>query len=81
MSNEAKPSCLNLRCKEMFYKDVSAPPTEHDLVVEKLYGKWDTRTYWCQCTQGQRGPDDQPVNRAECSRLDRPCFKGIGDLT
>src|SRR5207248_866848 len=29
---QGKP-CLELRCKQMFYKDVSAPPTEHERAV------------------------------------------------
>ena len=77
---EAKPPCLNLRCKEIFYKDVEAPPTEHDLRVEQLYGKFDTRSYWCQGTQTGRGPDGQPVDRPGCSLRTRPCYKGIENL-
>ncbi len=77
---ETKAPCLHLRCKEMFYKDVAAPPSEHDVRVEAMYGKVDARAWWCQCTQAGRGPDSQPVNMPECSRRDRACYKGLEDL-
>ena len=82
MANEpaAKRPCLNLRSKEMFYKDVSAPPTEHERAMAEAFGAWDNRAYWCHCTQVGRGPDDQPVNKEACSKA-RSCYKGLEDIT
>ena len=46
MSNDdRKPPCLELRCKEMFYKDISQAPTEHERAMAAAFGKWDTRTF------------------------------------
>jgi hypothetical protein len=69
--------CLNLRSKEMYYENPSERPTGHDAEVARLYGSWDTRAYWCGCTQTPRGPDEQPVDRKECSRKDRACYRGL----
>jgi len=77
MPNDAKPPCLELRCKQMFYKD--AAPTEHDRAVAAAFGKCDTTAYWCQCTQDSRGPDAGPVNQEACSRA-RTCYKGLENL-
>lgn len=74
-----KGDCLNLRYKQMLYKDVSAPPTEQERKMAELYGTWDSTACWCESTQGSRGPDDKPVNRKECAR-GRSCFKGLSDL-
>ena len=73
--------CVNLCSKEMFYKDPADPPDPHQKEVERLGGTCDTSTYWCQCTQGGRGPDDQPVDRDACSKRKRSCYKGFRDLT
>ena len=78
-NEETKRACLNLRCKQMFYKDVTAPPTEHEQAVWAAFGKWDTTAYWCQCTQDSRGPDAGPVNKEACSKT-RECYKGLEDL-
>ena len=43
--------CLNLRCKEMFYKDDDPEAEQHQADVERVYGACDTTAYWCQCTQ------------------------------
>ncbi len=74
------PLCLNLRSKDMFYRTRTAEDAEHEALIERLYGKAETKAFWCQCTQGGRGPDEKPVNRAECSRKDRPCYKGLEDV-
>ena len=37
----------------------------------------DTRAYWCACTQTGRGPDDQPVNKGECSKTGRKCYLDV----
>jgi len=81
MSNDdRRPPCLELRCKEMFYKDISATPTEHERAMSAAFGKWDTRSYWCGCTQDSRGPDQKPVNQEACSRAGRPCYKALEHL-
>jgi hypothetical protein len=80
MANEAERPCLNLRCKEMFYKDVHAAPTERELEERKLYGHWDNRSYWCHCTQTPVGPDNRIVDWKSCSQADRSCFTGLKDL-
>lgn len=83
MANETEkkaPPCLNLRFKQMFYKDVSAPPTENEKEMARVYGTWDATAYWCQCTQGGRGPDEQPVNREACSRKGRGCYKDLESI-
>jgi len=77
MPNEAG-DCLNLRFKQMLYKSSTAP-TEHDRKMAELYGTWDATAYWCECTQGSRGPDDQPVGRKACAK-GRTCFKGLDDI-
>jgi hypothetical protein len=74
------PPCLNLRYKQMFYKDVSAPPTEVELEMKRVYGAWDATAYWCSCTQDGRGPDDQAVNKESCSRKGRACYKDLSSL-
>ena len=79
-NDETKPPCLNLRCKQMFYKDVAAPPSEHEKAVAAAFGAWDTTAYWCQCTQDSRGPDAGPVGKDACSKA-RRCYQGLGDLT
>jgi hypothetical protein len=76
----AAPACLKLRCKQMFYKDLQAPPTEHDRQVERLFGTSDMRVWWCECTQNDRGPDRKPVNLRECSAPDRTCYESLEDL-
>jgi len=80
MTNDAKPPCLNLRSKDMFYKDPASQDPEHEALIERLYGRVENKAFWCQCTQGGRGPDDQPVSKAECSRGDRKCYKGLEHL-
>ena len=82
MSNEssAPEPCLNLRSKDMFYKHVTDADREQAAVVERLYGKVDTTAYWCHCTHTGRGPDDQPVNKAECSKTGRKCYLGLHNL-
>lgn len=80
MSENAKP-CLELRSKEMYYKDVNAPPPPEELERRKLYGFSDGRIFWCNCTQTGFGPDDKPVALGECSRKDRPCYKGLENIT
>jgi hypothetical protein len=72
--------CLNLRTKSMFYRDPSEKPSEHELEVERLFGKCDTATWWCQLTQTGRGPDDQPVNQAGCSCVERKCYFGLAQI-
>ena len=82
MANEAAPKfppCLELRYKQMFYKDVSAPPTEHEKEMARVYGTSDCTAYWCQCTQDSRGPDAGPVNKEACSKA-RTCYKGLENL-
>lgn len=78
MANE-RP-CLHLRCKEMYYKDVHAPPTPEELEARKLYGHWDNRAYWCHLTQTPRGPDDQAAGWKECACAERKCFSGLQNL-
>jgi len=82
MTNEsgAPEPCLNLRSKDMFYKHVTDADREQAAVVERLYGTADTRAYWCACTQTGRGPDDQPVNKEECSKTGRKCHLGLHNL-
>ena len=80
MADEAMKPCLELRCKQMFYKDPDAKPTKHDAVVKKLFGSVDTTAYWCQCTQTGRGPDDQPANKTDCSKAGRKCYLGLDQL-
>ncbi len=80
MADEAKPPCLNLRSKDMFYKHPASVDAEHEAVVARLYGTADTKAYWCQCTQTGRGPDDRPVNKGECSKAERKCFLGLDHL-
>ena len=79
MQNEApgRFPCANLCSKEMFYKDPDERPSEHEEAVKRAYGDWDTRAFWCQCTQRERGPDDRPVNPGECSRAGRSCYEGV----
>jgi hypothetical protein len=72
--------CLNLRSKDMFYKHPTAADEEQAAVVARLYGTVDTKAYWCQCTQTGRGPDDQPVNKGECSKTGRKCYLGLDHL-
>jgi hypothetical protein len=79
MANDPRP-CLNLRTKDMFYKDPASHDPEHEALIERLYGRVENKAFWCHCTQAGRGPDDQPVNRAECSRSDRKCYKGLEHL-
>ena len=80
MANEAERPCLNLRCKEMYYKDINAPPTEQELEARKLYGRWDNRAYWCHTTQTGVGPDDKLVGSKECSCAERKCYLGLKNL-
>jgi len=77
---EAPAPCLNLRSKDMFYKDPASANPEQEAVVARLYGTVDTKAYWCQCTQAGRGPDDQPVNKGECSKTGRKCYLGLHNL-
>ena len=77
---EAPASCLNLRSKDMFYKHPASVDAEQEALVARLYGTADTKTYWCQCTQTGRGPDDQPVNKGECSKTGRKCYLGLHNL-
>lgn len=78
MSNE-RP-CLYLRHKKMFYTDPNQPPSEREKEIEELFGKADTTICWCERTQTGRGPDDQPVNKADCSQPARSCYRGLRDL-
>jgi len=82
MANEANAPepCLNLRSKDMFYKVVTDADREQTEVVARLYGTADTTAYWCHCTHAGRGPDDQPVNKAECSKTGRKCYLGLHNL-
>ena len=82
MANDsnAPEACLNLRSKDMYYKVPTEADKEQAEVVARLYGTVDTRAYWCHCTQAGRGPDDQPVNREECSKSGRRCWQGIAHL-
>ena len=73
--------CLNLRCKEMFYKDDDPEAEQHQADVERVYGACDTTAYWCQCTQTGRGPDGKPVMRVVCNDASRKCFETIHFLT
>ena len=77
---DAKHLCLNLRCKQMFYKVADSEADAHDKEVERLFGPCDTTTYWCECTQTGRGPDEQPVGKGECSPS-RKCYQGIHAIT
>jgi len=72
--------CLNLRSKDMFYKHAASADPEQEEVVARLYGTADTKAYWCQCTQNGRGPDDQPVNKGECSKSGRSCYRNLEHL-
>ena len=81
MADEAMKPCLELRCKQMFYKDTGAPPTPHEIAVKEAFGAWDTTVFWCQCTQDSRGPDAQAVNRQACSKAGRACYKSLENLT
>jgi hypothetical protein len=81
MANDPKKPCLELRCKQMFYKDTSQPPSEHERAVQAAFGSWDTTSYWCQCTQDSRGPDQKSVNRDACSQAGRSCYRGLESLT
>lgn len=80
MAENVKP-CFELRCKEMYYKDVNAPPSPEELERRKLYGYADGRIFWCNCTQTGFGPDDKSVGLSECARKDRPCYKGLEQMT
>lgn len=82
MTEPAHPqdACLNLRSKDMFYRSPASVDPEHEALVARLYGTADTRAYWCQCTQTGRGPDDQPVNKTECSKSGRKCHVGLHNL-
>lgn len=75
MPHDDRRPCAKLRYKQMFYKDVDGPPSEREAAAAATYGSWDTTAYWCDCTQGGRGPDDQPVNRDVCSNPRRACFR------
>ena len=74
---ERRPPCLDLRFKQMFYRDLNEPLSEYEARQRELYGPSDTNAYWCQRTQTGRGPDEQPVNRAACSCADRKCYKSL----
>jgi len=80
MANEETKPCLELRCKQMFYKDVTAPPTEQEQAVRAAFGTWDTTAYWCGCTQDSRGPDAKAVNKDACSKGGRSCYRGLENL-
>ncbi len=83
MANETEnraAQCLNLRYKQMFYKDVSAPPTEDEKEIARVYGSWDTTACWCSRTQDGRGPDEGPVTKEACSRKGRSCYKDLADV-
>jgi hypothetical protein len=75
------PICLLLRHKKMFYADVNQPPTEDEKEIERLFGTYDATVCWCELTQTGRGPDEQPVNKPDCSNPGRRCYKGLKDLT
>jgi hypothetical protein len=78
---EARQACLHLRTKEMFYKDPASADPEREALMARLYGRSETRVFWCQCTQTGRGPDDQPVSPTECRRPGRACYRGLEHLT
>lgn len=78
MAQQKVTMCLNLRSKEMFYKDPGDPDQAKE--TERLYATCDTAMYWCDQTQTGRGPDDQPANREGCSCSTRTCFLGIEGL-
>ena len=82
MAEDSKASepCLNLRSKDMFYKHATEADAEQAALVAKLYGAVDTKAYWCHCTQTGRGPDDQPVNKGDCSKSGRKCYLGLHNL-
>ena len=71
------PPCLNLRCKQMYYQNPNQPLSEYEKEMEKINAKWDLTNYWCVCTQTAIGPDNQAVNKGECSKAERKCFQGI----
>lgn len=83
MTHEFDPrkTCLHLRTKAMSYAVPSKEAEEHAKEVERLYGACDTAVYWCDCTQGGRGPDDRPANLEACSRPGRRCFVSVSSLT
>ena len=74
------PPCLHLRSKEMFYRPPAGAPSEHDRAVRETYGFHDNRSWWCQCTQTARGPDDRPANEKACSSPDRTCYADVKTL-
>jgi len=78
--SKASEPCLNLRSKDMFYKHATEADAEQAALVAKLYGAVDTKAYWCHCTQTGRGPDDQPVNKGDCSKSGRKCYLGLHNL-
>lgn len=73
-------TCVHLRAKHMFYETSTTRAAGHDAEVERLFGACDTTQYWCSCTQGGRGPDQEPAGSGECSLRGRSCFVGIADL-
>ena len=77
---KALTTCLNLRCKEMFYKDPAAALAVPDGDVEEPFNGFEATAYWCQGTQTGRGPDSEPVNKRACSNAVRRCFVGLETL-
>jgi hypothetical protein len=78
---DPKSACLNLRSKQMYYKDHDADEEEHRREVERLFGPCDTTAWWCECTQTGRGPDGEPCNSGACAPSSRKCFVSVHSLT
>ena len=78
---DSKNLCLNLRCKQMYYKVEDPEWEEHQKEVDRLFGPCDSTVYWCECTETGRGPDDQPVHKDQCCSPTRKCFEGVQFLT
>lgn len=63
-SPETRPSCHNLRSKEMFHQSFGQ---EDDAFSSGLY--------WCAKTQEAFGPDGQATGKTECCK-GRSCYVG-----
>ena len=79
---QVPPPCQKLRTKDQFYKDSAdlADDAEQQKLIERLYGTWDARAFWCEQTQTDCGPDDRPVDQSACSIRGRSCFVKLTDL-
>jgi hypothetical protein len=87
MAERSRPAvfCLNLRSKEMFYKDPAQGGVMPGMTLAAPDGDesghgFDGTAYWCQCTQTGRGPDDQIVGKTHCSDPGRTCHVSIANL-